>query len=162
MLGQHKYFECYLHQLDTLANLKVSQLMEYHCNRFVRTYPGKTGKSAMAMDQYMEIRIRDLSLMASSRTLEGMCHKGSYVGVTVRCKRAAQSIFGYGQMLERTVFRSSSGSKNNQTPEKMLMYEVFSLLLCDIRNVSARSVTVDTVRLLKDKIETKLDMPNIQ
>ena len=105
----------------------------------------------------MEIRNRDLSLMAASRTLEGMCHKGSYVGVTVRCKRAALSIFGYGEMLERTVFRSSSGSKNNQTQEKMLMYEVFSLLLCDIRNVSARSVTVDTVRLLKDKIETKLD-----
>ena len=75
MLGQHKYFECYLHQLDTLANLKVSQLMEYHCNRFVRTYPGLTGKCAMAMDEYMEIRNRDLSLMAALCTLEGMCHK---------------------------------------------------------------------------------------
>ena len=38
------------------------------------------------------------------------------------------------------------------------MYEVFSLLLCDMRrNVSACSVTIDTVCLLKDKIKTKLD-----
>ena len=104
MLGQHKYFECYLHQLDTLANLKVSQLMEYHCNRFVRTYPGETGKCAMAMDEYMEIRNRDLLLMAESRTLEGMCHKGSHVGVAVRCKRAAQSIFGCGESLSAPCF----------------------------------------------------------
>jgi hypothetical protein len=56
------------------------------------------------------------------------------------------------------VFRLSTGSKNNHTPEKMLMYEVFSLLLCDMRrNVSARSVTIDTVRLLKNQIKTKLD-----
>ena len=38
------------------------------------------------------------------------------------------------------------------------MYEVFSLLLYDMRrNVSARSVTIDTVRLLKNQIKTKLD-----
>ena len=104
IIGQHKYFECYLHQLDTLANLKVSQLMEYHCNRFVRTYPGETGKCAMAMDEYMEIRNRDLLLMVASRTLEGMCHKGSHVGVAVRCKRAAQSIFGYGESLGAPCF----------------------------------------------------------
>jgi len=56
------------------------------------------------------------------------------------------------------VFRLSMGSKNNQTPEKMLMYEVFSLLLCDMRrNLSSRSVTIDTVRLLKNQIKTKLE-----
>ena len=37
------------------------------------------------------------------------------------------------------------------------MYEVFSLQLCDMRrNLSARSV-IDTVRLLKNQIKTKLD-----
>ena len=38
------------------------------------------------------------------------------------------------------------------------MYEVFSLLLCDMRrNLSSRSVTIDTVRLLKNQIKTKLE-----
>ena len=104
IIGQHKYFECYLHQLDTLANLKVSQLMEYHCNRFVRTYPGETGKCAMAMDEYMEIRNRDFIVNGSVAYTGGMCHKGSHVGVAVRCKRAAQSIFGYGESLGATCF----------------------------------------------------------
>ena len=42
------------------------------------------------------------------------------------------------------------------------MYEVFSLLLYDMRrNVSARSVTINTVRLLKNQIKTKLDKPKL-
>jgi hypothetical protein len=51
LLGQHKYLEATWEQMEALYNNHpFSRLQEVRINRQVRTYPGASGKSAVAQD----------------------------------------------------------------------------------------------------------------
>ena len=52
-LGQCKYLKAYHERLDCLLrNNQYSHLEEVRHNRFVRTYHGRTGKMALAHDEW--------------------------------------------------------------------------------------------------------------
>ena len=105
---------------------------KFRMNRTVRTYPGSTGKDATAIDEWIEFCNRDFSLLPAVRTLLGMCRQGNFIGLTKRCKRVHEMFYGVGKMLEREVYRSGTGSKGNQTPEKQLLYQFWNLYLGDV------------------------------
>ena len=128
-------------------------------NRTVRSYHFKTGKSALAHDEWLEVCNRDFSLLPGVRTLLGMCRQGSLIGVAKRCKRASDMFFGPGEMGETKVHRSGTGAKGNGGPEKRLMYQVVTLFLGTIvlTNPAPRQLLCTSVKRLKKDVTTKLD-----
>ena len=92
-------------------------------NKTVCMYPAETGKDAVAIDEWIEICNRDFSLLPSVRTLIGMCRQGYFIGMCKQCKRSHEMFYGYGEMKELKVYRSGTGSKGNQSPEKQLLYK---------------------------------------
>ena len=123
----------------------------------------RSGKSALAHDEWLEVANRDLSLMPTMRTLIALIRRGHLVGLAKRCKRALEMYTGPGQLGERKVYRSGTGSKGNCAPEKQLIYELSGHLLGKVLlpagspTVStARKIEVTTVRDLKPKLKTVL------
>ncbi len=56
ILGQVKYLEATWEQMDALyGNFPYSRMQEVRINRQVCTYPGVTGKSAVAQDEWLEL-----------------------------------------------------------------------------------------------------------
>jgi len=155
ILLQNKYLQCWIEQLWMLyGKHPFSILQEFRCNRGVRSYPGKTGKHAMPHDEYIEICNRDLSLMPQMRTIVGMIRNGRICGLAKRCKRAVELFYGPGLVGVREIYRRSTGSKGNQTPEKKVIYEVFSIMLepkSDKHN--RRLINRDTVCNLKPRLK---------
>ena len=56
-------------------------------NRQVWNYPGSSGKSAVAHDEWLELNNKEHANLPTVRLLEGMCRQGHCVGITERCKR---------------------------------------------------------------------------
>ncbi len=130
LLGQLKYLEAYLKQLDCLFKMnKYSRLEEACRNRCVRTYHGTTGKLALAHDKWLKLNNKQFALYPSVWTLEGMSRQGQFIGLTQRAKRVVKTINSPGSIIERIVHRSGTGSKGNCTPEKTLIGEVIGLFL---------------------------------
>ena len=148
--GQNKYLQAWVEQLDTLNEKFVySRTQEYRTNSTVRTYHASTGKNAIAHDEFVEIVNRDLSLLGPVHSVMGFVHQGDQVGPARRCKRFAEMCSGPGKFGEVEVYRSSSGSKGNHTPEKQMIYEVATLFL----NVPKKRVLLkSSVRSLKCKV----------
>lgn len=72
LLGQHKYLEATWEQMEVLYNNHpFSRLQEVRINRQVRTYPGASGKSAVAQDEWLELNNKEFSnylmMMSPSR-----------------------------------------------------------------------------------------------
>jgi hypothetical protein len=51
-------------------------------NQQVRTYPGVSGKSALAQDEWLELNNKEFSNFPTVRTLDGMSRQGNYIGMT--------------------------------------------------------------------------------
>ena len=125
VLGQHKYLEAHFDQLDTLnQDFDYQTISEYRRHRCTRTYPAETGKNALANDEIIEVKNRELGESPGICTLVGFCRQGHLVGVNQKSKRFTTMFYGPGDIDERVVHRSCTGSKNNQTPEKKVIYEV--------------------------------------
>ena len=87
ILGQAKYLEATWEQMDTLyGSFPYSRLQEIRINCQVRTYPGSTGKSALAQDKWLELNNKEHSSYPSVQTLDGMCRQRNYIGMTQKCK----------------------------------------------------------------------------
>ena len=51
-------------------NFRYFQLQEVQINHQVRTYPGKSGKSALAQDEWLELNNKEFSNYPTVRTLD--------------------------------------------------------------------------------------------
>ena len=86
LLGQNKYLEAIWEQMDVLChNFRYSQLQEVQINCQVRTYPDKSGKTALAQNEWLELNNNEFSNNSTVRTLDGMTRQGNYIGMTQRC-----------------------------------------------------------------------------
>ncbi len=87
ILGQAKYLEATWEQMDTLyGSFPYSRMQEIRINCQIRTYPGSTGKSALAQDKWLELNNKEHSSYPNVRTLDGMCRQGNYNGMKQNCK----------------------------------------------------------------------------
>jgi hypothetical protein len=87
VLGQCKYLEAYHKQLDCLLrNNQYSRLEEVRRKRCVRTYHGRTGKMALAHDEWSELHNKEFSMYPSVRTLDDMSRQGQFIGLTQKVK----------------------------------------------------------------------------
>jgi hypothetical protein len=157
LLGQVKYLEATWEQMDALyGNFPYSWTQEIRINRQVRTYPGDTGKSALAQDEWLELNRKAFSNYPSVRTLDGMRHKGNYIGMTQRCKRFLETVYSAGAIADREVYRSGTRAKGHGQQEKKLLWEVIDLffgdcvlLMNDIYQYFDRKLENGTVSALK-------------
>jgi hypothetical protein len=97
----------------------------------VQTYPGCTGKPALAQDEWLELNNKEFSNLPSVQTLEGMSRQGNYIGMTQQCKRFLEIVYSAGSITKRVVYRSGSGAKGNGQWEHSLLWEVMELFLGD-------------------------------
>ena len=161
MLGQHKYLECHFEQLDTLnKNFSYQMGMEFRINRCTRTYPANTGKDAMAGDESMEVKNRDLKNCPNIRTLAAFCRQGFLVGLILKCKRFVNMF--YSQSCLAQVYHSGTGSKNNQTPEKKFIYEVLTIVIGNINILHHRKLEKLSVANLKIRVKTDLTRTTLE
>ena len=83
-----KYLEAYHEQLDCLLrNNQYSRLEEVRRNRCVRTYHGRTGKMALAHDEWLELNNKEFAMYPSVKTLDSMSRQGQFIGVTQKATR---------------------------------------------------------------------------
>jgi len=88
LLGQNKYLEATWEQMDVLYhNFRYSQLQEVRINCQVWTYPGKSGKSALAQNEWLELNNNEFSNNSTVQTLDGMTRQGNYIRMTQQCKK---------------------------------------------------------------------------
>ena len=124
LLGQNKYLEAIWEQMDVLChNFRYSQLQEVQINRQVRTYPGKSSKSALAQDN------KDFSNYPTVRTLDGMTCQGNYIGMTQRCKRFLEVVYSPGDLTQRVIYQSGMGVKGHGQSGQRLLWEIVDLFL---------------------------------
>jgi len=132
LLGQNKYLEATWEQMDVLYhNFRYSQLQEVRINRQVRTYPGKSGKSALAQDEWLELNNKEFSNYPTVRTLNSMTRQGNYIGMTKRCKRFLEVVYSPGDLTKRVIYQSGTGAKGHGQSERRLLWEIVDLFLCD-------------------------------
>ena len=130
MLSQCKYLGAYQEQIDCLlCNHQYSRLEEVRRNRCVRTYHGRTGKMAVAHNEWLELNNKEFTMYPSVRTLDGTMRQGQFIGLTQKAKRVIETIYSPGAISDRIVHRSGTGSKGKCTPEKELTGEVIDLFL---------------------------------
>ena len=130
MNGQNKYVQCWIEQLSQINERHPYSLVQTFCwNRSHHSYRGQSGKKAAAQDLYIENKNRDLKILPTIRTIAGYCRQGHMLGACIRCKRFYIAMRSQGKLGKQEILRASTSSKNNQTPEKQLVYEVASLFL---------------------------------
>jgi hypothetical protein len=125
----------------------------------VRTYPGHTGKLALAHDEWLELNNKEFALYPSVRTLEGMSRQGQFIGVTQKAKRVVETIYSVGAITNRIVHCIETGLKGNCSPEKRLIAKVISLFLGNPFNPGNAGWLLETgsMMTLQPLIKTKLD-----
>ena len=158
--GQVKYVEAVWELWDmAFKEFDPSRTQEYRMNCGVRTYPSSK-KGAMPHDEFLEVCNRDLSLLPDTRSATGLSRRGHIVGVTKRCKRSNEAYYNKGED-ERSVHRSSTGSKGNLRPEKQMLYEISHLYLGPVASIGKgqrlgrRKLHKSTIANLKPKTELK-------
>jgi len=125
-----KYLGAYHEQLDCLLhNNQYSRLEEVRRNRCVGTYHGRTGKMALAQDEWLKLNNKEFAMYPSVRTLDGMSCQGQFIDLTQKAKQVIEMIYSPGAISDCTVHRSGMGSNGNCTPEKKLIGEVIGLFL---------------------------------
>ena len=142
-LNQSKYVEIFLGQQETLYQYHpYSQLMELRLSRVVWRYHGSTGKRCVAQDEFLELEHgnRFFSEFPMPKSLIGFADQSLYIGVELMCKQFATQWYTTSFKPDDSTLDYTSRVKLSTTPERKLVYEVFSLLgtyLCDkIRSTS--------------------------
>ncbi len=167
ILGQAKYLEATWEQMDTLyGSFPYSRLQEIRINCQVQTYPGSTGKSALAQDEWLELNNKEHSSYPSVRTLAGMCCQGNYIEMTQKCKQFLESVYSAGAISERTVYRSGWGAKGRGQLEKKLLSEVLRIFLGDCLPADNdlneyRKLHPGTIASLENHLTIKLDQTKL-
>ncbi len=123
LLGQQMY--------ALYHNFRYSQLQEVQINRQVQTYPGKSSKSALVQDEWLELNNKEFSNYPIVRTLNGMTRQGNNIGMTQRCKRFLEVMYSPGDLTERVIHQSGMGAKGHGQSEQRLLREIVDLFLCD-------------------------------
>jgi hypothetical protein len=165
VLGQCKYLGAYHEQLDCLLrDHQYSRLKELRCNRCVRTYHGRTGKMAVAHDEWLELNNKEFAMYPSVRTLDGMMRQGQFIGLTQKAKWVIETIYSPGAISDRIVHRNGTGSKGNCSPEKELTGEVIGLFLGNPfdENNCGRVLKQGFMMSLHGRITTKLDRNKLE
>jgi hypothetical protein len=165
VLDQCKYLGAYHEQLDCLLrDHQYSRLKELRCNRCVRTYHGRTGKMAVAHDEWLELNNKEFAMYPSVRTLDGMMRQGQFIGLTQKAKWVIETIYSPGAISDRIVHRNGTGSKGNCSPEKELTGEVIGLFLGNPfdENNCGRVLKQGFMMSLHGRITTKLDRNKLE
>jgi hypothetical protein len=136
-------------------------------NHQVRTYPGSTGKSALAQDEWLELNNKEFSNLPSVQTLEGMSRQGNYIGMMQRCKHFLEIVYSAGSITERVVYRSGSGTKVNGQLECSLQLDVMELLLGDCLPTDdnayiQRKLTPGIIASFVNQLASKLDKSTLE
>ena len=161
LLCDVQYLDCHFEQLDTLnKNFPYQMGMEFRMNRCTRTYPANTGKNAMAGDEAMEVKNRGLKQCPNICTLAAFCRQGFLVGLILKCKRFVNMFYSQSCLFE--VYHSGTGSKNNQTPEKKLIYEVLTIVIGTINHPHKRKLEKLNVAELKLLVKTDLTRSTLE
>ena len=119
------------------------------------------GKNCVAQDEFLEHGNRFFSEFPMPRSLKGFANQSVYVGVGLKSKEMSD-------MWYTTQFKRNTDASYNKsvppcmTPEKRLLYEVFTLLNthhCDNRRVSLQINFITSIRskLKTDLKRSKLD-----
>jgi hypothetical protein len=98
-------------------------------NHQVRTYPGFTGKSALAQDKWLELNNKKFSNLPSVQSLDGMSRQRNYIGMTQRCEQSLETVSLASSITERALYMSGTGPKGNGQLERTLFWEVMELFL---------------------------------
>ena len=137
-------------------------MQEIRINCQLQTYPGSTGKSALAQDEWLELNNKEHSSYPGVQTLDGMCCQGNYIGMTQKCKRFLECVYSAGAISERTVYRSGQGAKGRGQLEKKLLSKVLHIFLGDCLPTDSdlnghHKLQTGTIASLKNHLTIKLD-----
>ena len=163
ILGQTQYHEVTWEQMDTLyGSFPYSRLQEIRINHQVQTYPGSTGKSALAQDKWLELNNKKHSSYPCMWTLDGMCHQGNYIGMTQKCKQFLECVYSVGAITKQTVYRSGQGAKGRGQLEKKLLSKVLHIFLGDCLPTDSdlnghRKLQPGIIASLENHLTIKLD-----
>jgi hypothetical protein len=136
-------------------------------NRQVRTYPGATGKSIIAEDEWLELNNKEFLNIPSVQALDGMSRQENYIVMAQQCKRFLETVYSAGAITERMVYQSGTGAKGNGLLERNLLCEVVHLFLGDcvplVKNhvenqrYLSRHLKHGVISVLEKELKTKLD-----
>ena len=163
ILGQAKHLKATWEQMDTLyRSFPYSRLQEIRINRQARTYPGSTGKLALAQDKWLELNNKEHSSYPSLQTLDSMSRQGNFIGMMQKCKRFLESVYSAGTISERTVYRSGQGAKGRGQLEKKLLSKGLHIFLGDCLPADNdlnehRTLQPGTIASLENHLTIKLD-----
>ena len=87
-----------------LEKFPYQRLEELRRNCTVHKYPGKTGKSEVAIDECVELVNRFFVQFPKVRTLEAFTRQSNYIGLAIMCKRFVVAITTFADK-EDQVFR---------------------------------------------------------
>ena len=134
-MNQNKYVDIFLGQQETLyRESPFSRLKEVRTNYVVRRYHALTGKQCADQDEFVEHGNRFFSEFPMPKTLSGFANQSVYVGVGLMCKQFTSTwyITNYFNQAKTADYKRTAVP--SMSPEKKLVYEVFSLLhthVCD-------------------------------
>ena len=94
-------------------NFRYSRLQEVRINFQVRTYLGKSSKSALVQDEWLELNNKEFSNYPKVQTLDGMTRQGNYIGMTQQCKKKLEVVYSPGDLTERVIYQSETGAKGH-------------------------------------------------
>ena len=117
----------------------------------------------MPQDLCIENKNIDLPLLPPIHTAAGYQRQGSMLGPCIRCKQFQVGMKSSGDLGQRKVHQAGTGSKNNQTPEKKLIYEVATLFLGSDVGMQPRAPNMNSFSVLRSQITIrgKLDRQHL-
>ncbi len=165
ILGQCKYLEAYLKQLNCILKMNwYSCLEEIRRNKYVRTYRGCTGKLALAHNEWLELNKKEFALYPSVRMLEGMSQQRQFISLTQKAKQVVETIYSSGPITKRIFHQSGTGLKGNCTAKKQLINEVIWLFLGNLFDVANGHRRLDSAFMmtLQPFIKTQLNRTRLE
>ena len=155
VIGQNKYVERSLHQLDTLLRDNgYARYMEAMKNRCVRNYPKDTGKRMVAQDEALELKNKTLAQFPFKKKVESFVLQGNFAGMAERCKRTIESYYtikegiGEGEVYQHSIAPSMK-------PEQELIFKIL-MAAGTAEFKPTRSFTNGYVYNVKDKVKSNL------
>jgi len=157
VIGQNKYVERSLHQLDTLLrDNEYARYMEAMKNRCVRNYPKDTGKRMVAQDEALELKNKTLAQFPFKKKVESFVLQGNFAGMAERCKRTIENYYtikegiGEGEVYQHSIAPSMK-------PEQELIFKI--LMTAGTAEIKpTRKFTNDYVHDVKNKVKSKTNL----
>jgi hypothetical protein len=162
LLGQNKYVDIFYSQQEVLYRDNVfSRLQELRMNRFVRRYHSDTGKRCVAHDEFLEHGNRFFSEFPMPKSLVSFAFQSNYVGVGLMSKRFSDLWFSTSFKGDvKRDYNDNIGSK--MTPERQLVFQMFSLLDTHLVDAKRNSFHLDYVLTIKDRLSVDLTRETLE